>query len=158
MKTTVDFEAGTITFTADNGEVRIIEVNKFPAIIQRNFTVHGANQKYRDLGAGKTDEEHIELIDKLIEAQMDEHWSVTAKVGSELARALAEVKSITVAEATLVIDRLDKAKKAQVKKIPEIAAILARMAKEKAERKAEAARKAAEAATDEDALDLDDLL
>lgn len=147
-------EAGTVTWTFDDGTQTVFELAKCSADIQKRLALHGASQKGGDSYAGAGQESDPLAYAKAAVADVitqlyNGDWRATSagpRGPSDLALAVSRALGNTVEEAVAMLDELDDDGKKALRGKPKVKAQLAAIKAQKAVAAAEKAAKAAEAA------------
>ncbi len=153
-KKEVSAEAGTVTWTFDDGSTQTFDLTKCSAEIQKRLALHGASQKGGDSYAGAAGESDplayakASVADVIAQLYAGE-WRATSagpRGPSDLALAVSRALGQTVEEASAMLEELDDEGKKALRGKPKVKAQLAAIRAQKAVAAAERAAKAAEAA------------
>lgn len=136
-----DADTDTLIFTFGNGEVVEFPLGNLSAEIKAKLLVHGASQKGGDSYAGAKGNysEGIADLKATIAALQAGEWSAGRGDSearprlADLAAALARVKSISLEDATKVVEAADDEKRKTWRAHPRIKAAIATIKAEKAQ-------------------------
>ena len=122
LKKSYDMAAGQIVFILPNGEKMEWNIGELPNNIREQAMYHGLVQKLGDKVAGVKSVAEMETELSALWKQLTEGtWNAGRGAGiGILAKALAKVKGVDIAEAVSALERLTDEEKRQLRKHPAI--------------------------------------
>lgn len=150
----VAIRSNEVELAFGNGEKRVVKYADMPEHIQLDAMRLGFSNKFRDTAANhsKTNDYAgaVEAMDAVIASLKDGEWKrqgggQSGQLMKDLARAISEIKKVSVERAMQAVEAADKDKRAAWAKSPAIALLIAKYVQERLEQ----AAKAAEGGTDD---------
>lgn len=150
----VAIRSNEVELTFGNGEKRVVKYDDMPEHIKLDAMRLGFSNKFRDTAANhsKTNDYAgaTDSMDAVIQSLKDGEWKragggQSGQLMKDLARAIGEIKKVSVERAMEAVEKADKDKRAAWAKSPAIALLIAKYVQERLE---EAAAKA-EGGTDD---------
>ena len=139
LKKSYDMQQGKIIFILPDGKKMEWEVDELPNHIKEQAMYHGLVQKLGDKVAGVSSVAEMEGTFRALWNQLkDGTWNAGRGAGiGILAKALAKVKDVDIAEAVAAIEKLTEEEKRQLKKHPAIKKAMLEIQMEELEGKGE---------------------